>query len=267
MALVFACPVVLWANTASADSIQYQSYQRANQSETCTSQPGETAWQASWGSDSSWHPSWEQWANSGQGGWTCTRAITWARSSDASASEMYAVGDIGPGGGLVFLINNGVRYEMAPKTWGAGENGLTWCDGPLVYLIAAQTAIGTGAANTAAMAADGSCGSDAAAAVLSYSPAGTNAGEWYLPSQDELNAMCNYSRSPVSPPTGACAGLQDSTFASGSSFGFSNSNRNYWSSSQANASAAWTRRFANGSLHESGQNADLSMRVRPIRAF
>ncbi len=29
----------------------------------------------------------------------------------------YAVGDTGPGGGLVFLISGGKTYEMAPKNW------------------------------------------------------------------------------------------------------------------------------------------------------
>ena len=110
------------ANTASADSIQVQSYQRSSQSEACTAQAGETAWQTSWGADSSWKPSWEQWANGGTGGWTCTRSITWARTPVAGSggSVSYAVGDIGPGGGLVFLIDNGVHYEMAPANWGAG---------------------------------------------------------------------------------------------------------------------------------------------------
>ena len=68
------------APSASAKSaeVQEQSYQRASQSEACAAQTGETPWQAAWGTDSSWHPTWEQWANGGTGGWTCTRSITWA---------------------------------------------------------------------------------------------------------------------------------------------------------------------------------------------
>lgn len=61
--------------SAWADSVQYQSYQRASQTEACAAQLGETPWQASWGADSSWSPSWEQWANKGNGGWTCTRSM------------------------------------------------------------------------------------------------------------------------------------------------------------------------------------------------
>ncbi len=66
---------------ASADSVQVQSYQRAGQSEACAAQLGETPWEAAWGADSTWHPTWERWANGGTGGWTCTRSITWAKSA------------------------------------------------------------------------------------------------------------------------------------------------------------------------------------------
>ncbi len=68
------------ATPASANSVQVQSYQRASQGEACVSQAGETPWQEAWGSDSTWHPTWEQWANDGTGGWTCTRSITWAKT-------------------------------------------------------------------------------------------------------------------------------------------------------------------------------------------
>ncbi len=76
--LLLISGALIGASAASADQVQVQSYQRATQGQACSAQPGETPWQASWGSDSSWTPSWEQWANGGKGGWTCTRSITWA---------------------------------------------------------------------------------------------------------------------------------------------------------------------------------------------
>ena len=85
--VVLVTGALVGANAASADSIQVQSYQRASQSSACTAQPGETPWQASWGSDSSWTPSWEQWANGGRGGWTCTRSITWAHEESTPVSQ------------------------------------------------------------------------------------------------------------------------------------------------------------------------------------
>lgn len=35
---------------------------------------------------SDWGPSWAQWPHDGQGGWVCTRSITWARSSASGSS-------------------------------------------------------------------------------------------------------------------------------------------------------------------------------------
>jgi len=34
-----------------------------------------------------WGPSWAQWPNDGQGGWVCTRSITWAQGSAAQSSD------------------------------------------------------------------------------------------------------------------------------------------------------------------------------------
>ena len=58
--------------------VQFQSYQRASQTEACVHQPWETKWQSDWSAaDYDWTPSWAQWANGGTGGWVCNRSITW----------------------------------------------------------------------------------------------------------------------------------------------------------------------------------------------
>ncbi|HEY7822434.1 MAG TPA: hypothetical protein VIG24_06365, partial [Acidimicrobiia bacterium] len=36
---------------------------------------------------SDWGPSWAQWPHDGQGGWVCTRSITWAHGSSRSSSS------------------------------------------------------------------------------------------------------------------------------------------------------------------------------------
>lgn len=266
--------LLVGTTAASADQVQVQSYQRANEAEACAAQTGETPWQASWGPDSSWKPSYEMWANSGTGGWVCTRSITWARSGASARS--YAVGDIGPGGGLVFLISGGLTYEMAPKNWNdptnpsATDPNLTWCDNETTNVSGASgTAVGSGAANTAAMAASGACSSNAAAAVQAYAPAGTTAGQWFLPSLDELIAMCNYSRNPSNPPTGGCSPLtQNGSFAS-SNYGFSSTY--YWSSSQVDTLSAYSRNFVDGDYNVGFKTnrapGPTTLLVRPIRAF
>ena len=121
--LLALAATIFGANIATADSVWVQSYERSSQAEVCAAQPGETPWQESWGSDSSWSPSWEQWPNGGKGGWTCTRSIAWARTPAPVSSVSYRVGETGPGGGLVFLISGGKTYEMAPKTWSGGGPG------------------------------------------------------------------------------------------------------------------------------------------------
>jgi hypothetical protein len=254
---------VLGANAASADSVQVQSYQRASQEQACSAQPGETPWQANWGSDSSWKPSWEQWANGGKGGWTCTRSITWAR--DAVTARTYGLGDIGPGGGLVFLISGGLTYEMAPNTWSAGgleENSLIrWCsDGSSNISGAAGTTVGTGSANTTAMQSP-ACASGAAVTARAYLGGGYS--DWFLPYKDELNSMCNYSRNPTTPPSGTCTGGQNGTFAS-SAYGFPSTE--YWTSSQRNNLTAWNQDLDSGP--QSGlYGKGTEFTVRPIRAF
>ncbi len=86
-ALVMVAGAVVGGGSATADSVWVQSYERSSETAQCESPPGETPWQASWGTDSSWKPAWEQWANDGKGGWTCTRSITWARTPAASSSS------------------------------------------------------------------------------------------------------------------------------------------------------------------------------------
>ena len=248
--LVVVAGMLVGANVASADSVQYQSYQRASQTEACTAQVGETPWQASWGADSSWKPSWEQWANKGTGGWTCGRSITWAKDSSCATGGPYALGDIGPGCGLVFLISGGLRYEMAPNTWDAIEsNGIAWCSNTISSITGAVgTAIGDGSANTTAMLAF-PCTSGAAVSARAYAGGGLT--DWFLPSTGELNAMYAYS---------LVGGFNSATYGFASGI--------YWSSSQYGAgfsNSAWNQYFDGG-----GQNFGTkshSLRVRPVRAF
>lgn len=260
--LVVVAGMLFGARVAVADSVWYQSYQRVSQSEACAAQVGETPWQASWGTDSSWYPSWEQWANGGKGGWTCGRSITWAKDSSCAAGGPCVVGDVGPGGGLVFLISGGLTYEMAPKTWGANEStGIAWCSNTTSDITGAVgTAVGTGSANTTAMQSP-ACASGAGVEARAYRGGGLT--DWFLPSMDELNAMCNYSRTWTgAPSTGACTGAQNGPFAAGT-YGFASGN--YWSSSQLDATNAWYRSFVDGDLN--GVVKGSALRVRPVRAF
>ena len=186
---------------------------------------------------------------------------------DVSIPAKYALGDIGPGGGLVFLISGGLVYEMAPKDWGNEETGIRWCSNQ-INSVSTGTAVGTGSENTTKMltsaGAFSACTVSAPNAARAYRGGGQS--DWFLPSKDELNAMCIYSRDPSAPPTGvscSVAGSQDAAFASGD-YGFAAGK--YWSSSQNDADNAWRQNFDGGN-QKYGRVRSVTLRVRPVRAF
>jgi hypothetical protein len=135
-------------------------------------------------------------------------------------------------------------------------------------MTVASRLVGMGEANTDAIIArmnDGIVTAPADyAAGLARGYANNGFTDWFLPSRDELNAMCNYSRNPTTPPTDTCTGTQDGTFAAGA-FGFP-ADVSYWSSSQGDAINAWVQGFVDG-FQSPGASKNFSFRVRPVRAF
>jgi hypothetical protein len=258
------------ASPAVANKVWYQSVGRASATAGCEKSTV-TELAQGW---TQWAPSWDTWVNGGKGGFVCNRQITWAYDTPpvtCATGGICRLGDIGPGGGLVFLISGGRTYEMAPKTWGANETaGIQWCSDATNPVTTGLT-VGTGSANTTAMLTNAglfvACTASAPNVARGYSGGGFT--DWFLPSQDELNAMCNYSRNPTTPaaPGVACGTLgvpttQDATFLSGS-FGFAGGT--YWSSSQYGASTAWSQNFDSGIQYNGSKRNTRD--VRPVRAF
>ena len=66
-----------FASPASADQVWYQSIGRASATAECPASSADDQ-SAGW---SSWGASWEQWNNSGKGGFVCSRSITWAKEA------------------------------------------------------------------------------------------------------------------------------------------------------------------------------------------
>jgi DUF1680 family protein len=164
----------------------------------------------------------------------------------------YAVGDIGPAGGLIFYENpnyasDGWRYlEAAPFDQSAGAK---WACFRKAIDGARGTAIGTGKQNTQDML-EGCKGEENAAALCAdFSLNGVRG--WFLPSRDELLLMY---RNLKAKGLGSFqdAGLHD--------------NFTYWASSQQTADMAVHIDFAdNGRLH--GDDKDFPRRVRAVRAL
>jgi hypothetical protein len=160
-----------------------------------------------------------------------------------------ALGDIGPGGGKVFLDAGSAqpwgRYlEAAPATWDAGgpEPLAQWCnayEGSIPGVTGFT--IGSGEANTNAMVT--ACSSGAAVLARAYTGGGQN--DWFLPSAAELTLMT------TSRGGKADVGLTKSIY--------------YWTSTQARLP------YEAVAMDSVGTVANLSkagkVTFRPIRAF
>ncbi len=163
------------------------------------------------------------------------------------AAYTCVVGNTGPGGGIVFYVNEanatGSRYmEAAPNTWSGGgrppDPSMAW-SGSTRSSVSTSLHIGTGSANTAAIIAKDATPNKAATAVRAYTGGGVS---WFLPSADELNEL--YSQRNV---VGGLGG------------------DDYWSSSQASPTNANYQNFANGHTNYAPKNNTLN--ARPVRAF
>ena len=155
----------------------------------------------------------------------------------------YAEGDFGPAGGIVFNTDGTTGLEAAPEDQTGLDSWAKWgCFN--VEVTGTGTAIGTGAANTLAIA-DKNC-SSAVDLVTSYSL--NDHSDWFLPSKDELNAL--YLQRAVVP--NLYTGVDDRPF--------------YWSSSETDALDAQHQGFSDGTQYgEAGK--DNVLRVRAVRAF
>jgi hypothetical protein len=171
-----------------------------------------------------------------------------------SGTTACAVGQQGPGGGIVFITpstagnTSGLFYEAAPSTWysPSGDPTSAWCNNSNTVLGVASSLFVTGAMDGANKTAVmlGVCTSGAANLADAYTATvnGVSYGDWFLPSKGELNQM--YANKT------AIGG-----FASGL----------YWSSSEYDTDFAWFQFFDSGV--QNGVYKTNPYSVRPVRAF
>lgn len=175
-----------------------------------------------------------------------------AKSCDGAAVAC-AIGDTGPGGGIVFYDAGspqvwGRYLEAAPPGWSgnAADPKFVWCPMNAVgvnTVLPTGTEIGWGGRNTKLIVNRRACGKRTAAGrAAGYSGGGL--ADWFLPSKDELNAL--YAQRQI------VGGLGDVT---------------YWSSSQFSGqkASAWGHYILTGFQDGWAKTAPSS--VRPIRAF
>ena len=183
------------------------------------------------------------------------------------------VGDTGPGGGIIFYDAGSTqswgRYlEAACAGWSDGTCGGTdltdpetvWgCNGTGIS-GADDTAIGTGEQNTTDIV-DGCVTSDITAAEIGYDLVLGGQSDWFLPSRDELNALCKWAH--VDTVNTICNHEGSGGLPLTSVGGFSTGT--YWSSSEFGNFSAWGQLFSTGRQDYYGKT--YSTYVRPVRAF
>jgi hypothetical protein len=167
----------------------------------------------------------------------------------------YTIGDIGPGGGKIFITpstvgnSTGKYFETAPV---ATEVSITWATGSnqsIAVSGADGTAIGTGAQNTIDIVAQsGNVAATSAAVYCSELDFGGYS-DWFMPSLGELREL-HSSKNII--------GDFD--------------NFTYWSSSEVDAATAWTKVFfpsehPDDGLEQSDSTKNGGPKVRPIRSF
>jgi len=182
--------------------------------------------------------------------------------SDNGGTITYNVGDTGPGGGIIFYVDetgftmtddgSTAHYlEAAPANWngGAADSTLVWSNTPSQLVKDAtgeETApdIGAGRKNTALMLKQDAT---APAAKVCKDYTGGGKSDWFLPSQCELFELWRlYSVKGY----GSYGGLMGSY---------------YWSSSEDSASYAWLQGFGDGGQGLNHKANTFS--VRAVRAF
>ena len=192
-------------------------------------------------------------------------------AGDCVTEALCSLGDIGPGGGMVFYAgapftmagatcNTSCRYlEWAPVSWAStqSQNGSFNVPGtattdarsglmPLNLLVGTSTSLGSGLNNTILMAnavGSGTSSTNPAKAALLYAGNDSSAGQWFLPSRDELVAL-----------------YQSSVRSRGNFQAL-----NLWSSSEVNSVNNYQVSMGDGAV--TAESRGIPKLFRPIRAF
>ena len=194
-----------------------------------------------------------------------TESSSVSTNASTTYGNTYNIGDDGPGGGIIFYHSEAgfdvyepdgsvkkchylevSKFDLGKISW-CPKKGLANCCN-----ITTLTAVGAGRINTFKIIKSYHSGGTitkencAALACHSYSTATTKAGDWFLPSKDELNLLYQNLGKRVL--------LSNTT------------NYNYyWSSSQDGNNYAWYQRFSDG--YQYGSYKDSTKSVRAVRAF
>jgi hypothetical protein len=128
--------------------------------------------------------------------------------------------------------------------------------------------IGQGFYNTSVMKVAGAT-SIAQAAVLAYA-GGSMAGQWFIPSMNELNELCKYVKYKTTGDLTVACQYENPlvSYRSGTRNDLEGFNPGYyWSSSEDELGQPWNQFFPWGVYYHDVQKNETWLNVRPIRAF
>ena len=171
---------------------------------------------------------------------------------------VYAINDVGPLGGRIFIIPTTVG-NTAGKYFEAAAADLTstkiWCD-VTTTVGTTGSAIGDGRANTNLIAAACTSGAGQDAVDYALTLDSVTYADWFLPSQDELNELCLFAK-VTRPGTSTCGSgsLKSGFVASGL----------YWSSTEFLTTSGFGQVLTLGDSELSGKNFPAYVRV--VRTF
>jgi hypothetical protein len=181
--------------------------------------------------------------SAGGTGSTVDQNITWATNTNSvfinSGATVYTIGQAALGG-VIAYINGGGSTGTSGLVSATSDQSAAIDWGCMGTSITTSSAIGSGAANTAAILAG--CATRPIAASVAAAHTGGGYTDWYLPSLGELAQVYN-NRTAIG------------NFFPG----------NWWSSTQNDASNANYIFFLNG--NQTNQQKSSSFRVRAVRSF
>ena len=219
----------------------------------------------------------------GISGVTVTNPDSGSIASSNAFTFNYNIGDIGPGGGIIFYYSSAGFAELgaqcgshchyletAPSGWNNSAHSYAPASDPYVNWSNANyeyghegTAIGTGFANTATMSPSHS--STTQAAVLAYAGNDSSSNQWFIPSYDETNELCKFARGQATGNSAVACDTAAGTLKTETSTVYGGYQSNYYWTSTDSAANAYIWSFTAADIRLYGKQAAY-FTVRPIRA-
>lgn len=113
-------------------------------------------------------------------------ADTSTTNNSSTHTQLYKIGDIGPGGGIVFYVSGDGLHGLEAAPWDQ-HSGIQWYNGSYTLTNASRDGVNGGKWNTERIIKNQGMGDYAAQICANFKGGGQ--GDWYLPSIAELHNL------------------------------------------------------------------------------